>query len=117
MERMRSRTSNLFYASGVLHLVYVLFLLFLLFRPIDSTLVITTIFGIAYLVIGYYLVRGGMTIILVGGIAAVIGGLLSIAGMILQFHWFSIIFLLFDVVMVYNCVVIYTRTRRALRAI
>jgi hypothetical protein len=97
MKTIRNLAAGLLLFTGVLHLISVTLVKF------DPTSVITIFFGLAYLVIGIFLFRGGRTILWLGAIVPLVGMLLAIIGMLMQVTLLGITFIIIDVVIIACC--------------
>jgi hypothetical protein len=88
--------------SGVLHLVKVFA------YPIDPNatvaVVLTVLFGLAYLAIGILMVRSAERMMVLGVVIPAIGLLLTLVGMKPDPDWFIIVFIVLDVLIVAACV-------------
>ena len=78
MKSIRSLAAGLLLLTGTLHLVSVAFSKF------ELTSIITLVFGVAYLAIGYLLLRGGRTFLWLGAVVPLIGLLLAVAGLFMK---------------------------------
>lgn len=97
MKSMRSLAAGLLLLTGVLHLVSVALVKF------EATSIITVFFGVAYLVIGYFLFRGGRTILWVGAIVPIVGLVLATLGMLMKPTLLGGIFIAIDIVIAGCC--------------
>lgn len=111
MERTRTQTAYLLFAAGILHLVV------LFFRAFDLTWILTALFGVAYLALGYYILRSGITIVIVTAAVTLIGAILSIAGIAMQMTLMNVVFLLLDLAILAGCAYMILKGRRYVRAI
>lgn len=96
MEQVRSITAYSFFGAGILHLGYVIF------SPFESTQLITLLFGFAYLVLGYLLLTGRVSVLAAGAVT-LLGTLLNIVGMATKFNVMGVVFLVFDIAILTGC--------------
>ena len=97
MKSIRSMAASLLLLTGVLHLVSAVFVKF------EPTSIITIVFGVAYLAIGFYLFRNGRNILWFGAIVPLIGLFLAVAGMFMKPTLLGGIFIAIDMVVAASC--------------
>ena len=97
MKRIRSLAAGLLLLSGLLHLVSVALLKF------EAVSIIGIVFGVAYLVIGFFLFRSGRTILWFGALVPLVGLLLAVAGMLMNPTLWGILFIAIDLVVIACC--------------
>jgi hypothetical protein len=114
MKQLFNLVAALLCLSGVLHLIKVFA------YPLDpnSTLaiVITLLFGLAYLVIGGMMFRNPEPMVLWGAVVPAIGLILTLIGMRPNPDWFIISFIVLDVLVIAACIYIYFKGRNPLRS-
>jgi hypothetical protein len=106
MKTIRNLAGSLLLLTGVLHLVSVALVKF------EATSIITVIFGLAYLGIGYYLFRGSQTVLWFGAIVPLVGLVLASLGMIMNPTLLGGIFILIDVVIAACCFYIVFKSKQ-----
>jgi len=109
MKTIRSTGAGLLLLSGALHLVSVVLTQF------DPTSIITLVFGIAYLAIGFFLFRNGRTILWFGAIVPLVGLLLAIIGMLMKPTLMGVLFIAIDIVVATCCfILIFYKEQKAM---
>jgi hypothetical protein len=103
MKNIRISAAVLLLLSGFLHLGSVVF------GKFEPTAIITLVFGIAYLVVGYFLLRSGRKILWWGAILPLVGLVLAILGMLMQPTLLGGIFILMDVLVAAGCFYLLSR--------
>ena len=103
MKTFRNLAAGLLLLTGTLHLVS------LLFGKFETTSIITLIFGIAYLIIGFLLFRNGRVILWFGAIVPLVGLLLAVIGMVMNPSLLGAIFIGIDIVIVACCFILIFR--------
>lgn len=103
MKIMRTLAAGLLLLTGALHLISVVLAKF------EATSIITIVFGVAYLGIGYFLFRAGQTILWFGAIVPLVGLLLAVAGMFMSPTLLGGIFIAIDVVIIVCCFILLFR--------
>jgi hypothetical protein len=97
MKSVRSLAAGLLLLTGVLHLISVALVKF------ETTSIITIIFGLAYVVIGYFLFRGGRRVLWFGAIIPLAGLLLATLGTLMKPTLLGGTFIAIDIVIVACC--------------
>lgn len=101
MKALFNLVAALLCISGVLHLVKVFV------YPIDPNaivaVVLTVLFGLAYLAIGVMMFRSAERMMILGAVIPAIGLLLTLVGMKPNPDWFIIAFIILDVLVVAAC--------------
>ena len=101
MKALFNLLSALLSLSGVIHLVKVFA------YPIDPSVmmavIVTGLFGVAYLVIGYLLFRRGERVLWAGVVFPLLGLLLTVLGMKPPPGFFVISFIVLDILIVAGC--------------
>jgi hypothetical protein len=101
MKALFNLVSGLLGLSGILHLVKVFA------YPIDAgallPVIVTALFGLAYLVIGYLLFRRGERLLWAGLVVPLLGLLLTLVGMKPNPDFYVIAFIVLDVLVVAAC--------------
>jgi hypothetical protein len=97
MKSARNLAGGLLLLTGVLHLVSVALVKF------EAVSIITIVFGLAYLVIGYFLFRGGRTALWFGAIVPLVGLGLAAIGMLMKPTLLSGIFITIDIIISVCC--------------
>jgi len=105
MKNIRNLVAGLLLLSGVLHLVSVGF------GKFEPTSIITIVFGVAYLVIGFFLFRSGRTILWFGAIVPIVGLVLAAIGMLMKPTLLGGIFIVIDIIVVAGCFLLLTRKK------
>jgi hypothetical protein len=105
MKNIRNLAAGLLLLTGVLHLVSVALVKF------EATSIITIVFGVAYLAIGYFLFRDGRTIVWFGAIVPLVGLLLAVLGMLMSPTLFGAIFIAIDMVIITCCFILLFRRK------
>jgi hypothetical protein len=115
MKQMFNLVAILLCLSGVLHLVKVFA------YPIDPNssvaVILSVLFGLAYLVIGILIFRTAERRIWAGVVVPSIGLLLTLIGMKPDPDWFTIAFVLLDVVIIAVCVYLIIKGRAPIRRV
>jgi hypothetical protein len=97
MKNIRNLAGGLLLLTGVLHLASVALVKF------ETTSIITIVFGMAYLVIGYFLFRGGQTVLWFGAIVPLVGLMLAGIGMLMKPTLLGGIFIAIDIIVSVCC--------------
>jgi hypothetical protein len=97
MKSVRNLAGGLLLLTGVLHLVSVALVKF------EATSIITIIFGVAYLVNGYFLFRSGRIALWFGAIVPLVGLGLAVIGMLMKPTLLSGIFITIDIIISVCC--------------
>ncbi len=97
MKNIRNLAGGLLLVTGVLHLVSVALVKF------EAASIITVIFGVAYLAIGYFLFRDGRAVLWLGAIVPLVGLGLAAIGMLMKPSLMGALFMLIDVVVAACC--------------
>jgi hypothetical protein len=97
MKSARNLAGGLLLLTGVLHLISVALVKF------EATSIITIVFGLAYLAIGYFLFRGGRTALWFGAIVPLVGFGLASFGMLMKPTLLSGIFITIDIIISVCC--------------
>ena len=105
MNRIRYMAAGLLCLTGVIHVAQ-------LVARLDASTIITVLFGVAYLVISFFLFRGNKTSYYLGAVVPVIGLLLAIAGMFMNPTFLAAVFIAIDVIVVLGCVYLIFSSRR-----
>jgi uncharacterized membrane protein (DUF2068 family) len=97
MKRIRYLAVGLLCLTGILHVAQ------LAVAKLDASVVIAVLFGVAYLVIGFFLFRDNRTAYYLGAIVPLIGLVLATLGMLTHPTLLAAIFIAIDVVVVLSC--------------
>jgi hypothetical protein len=97
MKPMRSLAAGLLLLTGLLHLGSVTLVKF---EPTSS---ITIVFGVAYLIIGVFLFRGGRTVLWFGALVPLLGLLLATVGMLMNPTLLGALFIGIDLFVIVCC--------------
>jgi len=97
MKNIRTLAAGLLVLTGVLHLVSVVL------GKFEATSIITIVFGVAYLAIGFFLLRNGRTALWLGAIVPLVGLVLAALGMATHPTIWGGIFIAIDVIIVAGC--------------
>ena len=108
MKSIRSLAAGLLLLTGVLHLISMALVKF------EATSFITLIFGLAYVTIGYFLLRGGRRVLWFGAIIPLAGLLLATLGMLMKPTLLGGIFIAIDIVIVVCCFSLVFRNQKDL---
>jgi hypothetical protein len=103
MKTIRTLAAGLLLLTGVLHLISVALSKF------ETTSIITIVFGVAYLGIGYFLFKAERTILWFGASVPLVGLLLAVAGMFMSPTLLGGIFIAIDVVIIVCCFILLFR--------
>jgi hypothetical protein len=103
MKTIRNLSAGLLLLSGVLHLASVALVKF------EATSIITIIFGVAYLLIGFFLFRSGRIILWFGAVVPLVGLLLAVAGMLMNPTLLGAAFILIDIIVSGCCFFLISR--------
>ena len=103
MKNIRNIAGGLLLLSGVLHLGSVGLVKF------EPTSIITIVFGLAYLVIGFFLFRIGKKILWYGAIVPLVGLVLAVIGMLMEATLLGGIFIVIDIVVAAICFLLIRR--------
>lgn len=103
MKSLRNLAAGLLLLTGALHLGS------LMFVPFDLTSIITLLFGLAYLVIVFFLFRGGRTILWFGAIVPLVGLLLAVVGMVMNPTLLGALFIAIDIIIMACCFMVIFR--------
>jgi hypothetical protein len=103
MKTIRILAATLLLLTGVLHVIQ------LLLAKVDSGTIITVIFGVVYLIIAFFLFRGGKTALWFGAIVPLVGLLLAVVGMLTTPTVLRAIFIAIDVVIIACCFILLFR--------
>jgi hypothetical protein len=103
MKTIRVLAASLLLLTGILHLVTTALTKF------DATFIITIVFGLAYLAIGYFLFRQGRTILWFGAIVPLVGLLLAFVGMLTTPTLLGAFFIAIDVIIIACCSILLFR--------
>lgn len=105
MNRIRYLAAGLLCLTGVIHVAQ------LVVAKLDASTIITVLFGVAYLVISFFLFRGNRTSYYLGAVVPDIGLLLTIAGMFMNSTFLAAVFIAIDVIVVLGCVYLVVSSR------
>lgn len=112
MKALFNLLSALLGLSGILHLVKVFS------SPIDPSAmlpaVVTGLFGLAYLVIGFLLFKRGERVLWAGLLVPLLGLLLTLVGMKPNPDYFVIAFIVLDVLVIAGCAYLLAQGRAGL---
>ena len=97
MKTVRILAAILLLVTGVLHVVQ------LLLAKLDSATLITVIFGLAYLVIAFFLFRAGRSVLWFGAILPLVGLVLAVLGMFTAPTLLGGVFIAIDAVIICCC--------------
>ncbi len=97
MKSIRNLAAGLLLLTGVLHLVSVALVKF------ETTSIITILFGVAYLVIGFFLFREGKTVLWFGAIVPLVGLVLAGIGMLMKPTLVGAFFMVIDIIAAVCC--------------
>jgi hypothetical protein len=97
IKNIHKLAAGLLIVTGVLHLISILLVKF------DAASFITLVFGVAYLVIGYFLLRDGRSIIWFGAIVPLVGLLLAFMGMLTKPTLLGVLFIAIDIIISAFC--------------
>jgi|WetSurMetagenome_2_1015567.scaffolds.fasta_scaffold1910753_1 hypothetical protein len=97
MKTIRTLAAVLLLFTGVLHVIQ------LLLAKLDPGTIITVIFGVAYLIIAFFLFRPGKTVIWFGAILPLVGLLLAVVGMLTTPTALGVLFIAIDVIIIACC--------------
>jgi hypothetical protein len=97
MKAIRNLAAGLLLLSGLLHLISVALVKF------EATSIITIIFGVAYLAIGYFLFREGRAVLWLGGIVPLVGLVLAAIGMGMNPNLLAALFIVIDIFVAAGC--------------
>ncbi len=103
MKVIRSLAAGLLLLSGLLHLVSAFLVKF------EPTVIITIIFGAAYLAIGYFLLRSSRTVLWFGAIVPLVGLLMATIGMVMNPTLLGAVFIAIDALVAIGCFVLIFR--------
>jgi hypothetical protein len=103
MKTIRILAAVLLLLTGVLHVIQ------LLLAKLDPGTIITVIFGVIYLVIAFFLFRGGKVALWFGAIVPLMGLLLAIVGMLTTPTLLGAIFIAIDGVIIACCSILLFR--------
>lgn len=107
MNRIRYLAAGLLGLTGVLHVAQ------LVTAKLDASVVITVLFGVAYLVIGFFLFRDNRTAYYCGAIVPLVGLALATLGMLTNPTLLAAIFIAIDVVVVLCCFYLIQKSKRS----
>lgn len=108
MKPIRNLAAGLLLLTGTLHLVSLIFVKF------DPTSIITIVFGIAYLVIGFTLFLNKRTVLWFGAIVPLVGLLLATIGMVMNPTVLGALFIAIDILIVACCFILIFRKEQNL---
>ncbi len=97
MKGIRNLAVGLLFLTGVLHLVSVALTKF------EATSIISILFGLAYLVIGFFLFRDGRAALWFGAIVPMVGMLLATIGMLTNPTIVGALFIAIDIAIIVCC--------------
>ena len=97
MKLIRYLAAGLLCLTGILHVAQ------LTVAKLDASVIIAILFGAAYLVIGFFLLRDNRTAYYLGAIVPLIGLVLATLGMLTHLTLLAAIFIAIDVVVVLSC--------------
>jgi hypothetical protein len=97
MKNIRNLAGSLLLLTGVLHLISVVLAKF------ESTSIITILFGVAYLVIGFFLFREGKSVLWFGAIVPLVGLVLAGIGMLMKPTLVGAFFMVIDIIVAVCC--------------
>jgi hypothetical protein len=103
MKTIRKLAGGLLVLTGVMHLISTAFTKF------EMTSIITIVFGLAYLVIGFLLFKRGRVILWLAAIVPLVGLLLAAIGMLSNPTLLGAAFILIDIIVASCCFYIITR--------
>jgi hypothetical protein len=98
MKITRYLALSLLIFTGLLHLVQ-----FTKTAVLDTPIVITVIFGVIYLALGFLLMRGGRTILWLAAILPLVGLMLAAVGMLTKPTLLGVIFMMIDIIISACC--------------
>jgi hypothetical protein len=109
MKSLRNLAAGLLLLTGALHLISLVLVTF------DPTSLITLLFGMAYLTIGFFLFRDDRAIILwLGAIVPLVGLLLAAIGMVMNPTLLGAIFIAIDIIIATCCFMVIFRKKQNL---
>ena len=95
-------TAGLLLLTGTFHVAQIALV------PMDTSLIITMVFGVAYLAIGVYLFRGSRAAYYSGVLVPLPGLVLALLGMLTKPTILALFFIAIDVIVVAGCVYLIT---------
>jgi len=98
MKTIRILAEVLLLVTGVLHVIQ------LLLAKMEPATIVTVIFGVAYLVIAFFLFRAGRIVLWFGAIVPLVGLSLAVVGMFTAPTLLGGLFITIDVVIIGCCV-------------
>jgi uncharacterized membrane protein (DUF2068 family) len=107
MNRVRYLAAGLLCLTGVIHVAQ------LAKAKIDAPVIIMIVFGVAYLIISYFLFRDNKTAYYFGAIVPLIGLCLGIVGMVMNPTILMAFLIAIDVVVVLSCFYLIKRKQSA----
>lgn len=108
MKSLRNLAAGLLFLTGALHLISLAFVTF------DPTSLITLLFGVAYLTIGFFLFRDGQVILWFGAIVPLVGLLLAVLGMVMNPTLLGALFIAIDIIIAACCFIVIFRKKQNL---
>lgn len=106
MKTIRSLGASLLLLSGALHLTSAVLAQF------DPASIITIVFGVAYLAIGFFLFRNGRITLWFGAIVPLVGLLLATIGMLMKPTMLGVLFIAIDIIVAACCFILIFRKER-----
>lgn len=103
MKTIRILAAILLLLTGVLHVIQ------LLLAKLDPGTIITVVFGVAYLILAFFLFRPGKTALWFGAIVPLVGLLLAVVGMLTTPTLLGALFIAIDVVIIACCFILIFR--------
>ncbi len=97
MKAMRNLIAGLLALSGTLHLVAATQM------KLDAAGIITIVFGLAYLVMAFSLLRSGRLILWLGVFVPLVGLVLAVIGMLMSPNLLGVVFILIDILAPAGC--------------
>lgn len=105
MKTIRTLAAVMLLVTGVLHVFQ------LLLAKLNPGTIITVIFGVAYLIIAFFLFRAGKTMLWFGAIVPLVGLLLAVLGMFTTPTLLGAVFIAIDVVIIACCFYLISKSR------
>jgi hypothetical protein len=91
-------------AAGLLLLTATFHVAQVALTPLDASLIITVVFGVAYLAIGVFLLRDGQAACYFGAVVPLVGLVLAAIGMLTKPTFLGAVFIAIDLIVAGCCV-------------
>jgi hypothetical protein len=104
MKTLQYFMAGLLLLTGAIHVAQIALV------PMDVSLVITVVFGFAYLAIGVFLFRGSQAACYAGALAPSLGLVLAVLGMLTKPTLLAVFFIAIDAIVVVGCIYLITHS-------